>query len=307
MSGGFIAIDWGSTNFRAFRVGEDGSVRDKHAEPLGIADLSKQQMGDVIESLVRRWPAESDALYCCGMIGSTIGWEEVPYLSCPIKPDQLVRHSPVLTIRNNRVRISPGLACKSVFGPPDVMRGEELQYLGALTLVPRLQTGHGLLCMPGTHTKWVAVDRGVLLHFSTSMVGDIFNALRKNSLLKHHLTADSTASPAFEEGVEYGRSGGGLSRMLFSVRSRSVTRELPNANAASYASGIMIGNDVADALDAYREYANDVPIVLIGNPSLCTLYQTALRVCRHDAVVLDAEDACILGFQSVRAISVDPK
>lgn len=307
MSSGYVAIDWGSTNFRAFRVAENGTVLDRYTKPMGIANLSKQQMGDVIESLVRRWPAECDALYCCGMIGSTVGWEEVPYLNCPIKPEQLLQQSRVLTIRNNRLRVSSGLACKSVFGPPDVMRGEELLYLGALTLVPRLRTGRGLVCMPGTHTKWVAVDRGSILHFSTSMVGDIFKALSTNSLLRHHLAGDSTASAAFEDGVEYGQSGSGLSRMLFSVRSRSVTRELPNADTASYASGIMIGNDVADALGAYRAYANEIPVVLIGNRSLCSLYQTALRLCRHDSVILDADDACIFGFQFLRSMSWDPK
>lgn len=298
---GFVAIDWGSTNFRAYRVDAIGGVIDRLESPLSIATMSKDEIRDTVDGVVDRWPNESESLYCCGMVGSSVGWQEVPYVDCPTRPQELVAKVPTIEIGANKLHISPGLACISTFGVPDVMRGEELQYLGVLSLNRQLQIKLGLVCMPGTHTKWMPLDRGAVASFSTSMVGDIYNAVSKNGLLRNHIQNEARQSSAFLDGVNYGRKGGALSRLLFSVRSRVVTAELPNADAASYASGIMIGNDVADALEAYAKFAEDCPIVLVGEPELCGLYKLAIETCGGTAVVFDAEDACVQGFHVIRS------
>ena len=58
------------------------------------------------------------------------------------------------------------------------MRGEETQILGALHLEPTLASRpSSLLCLPGTHTKWVLLDEGTVQEFLTATTGELFALL----------------------------------------------------------------------------------------------------------------------------------
>lgn len=302
MRGGFVAIDWGSSNFRAYRVGASGELLDRLVTAEGVANLDRDGMARALEAVVSRWPTEANALFCCGMIGSTVGWAEVPYLTCPIHPNEIARQMTAMTIAGNVVRVSPGLTCRSTDGFPDVIRGEEVLCLGVVRTTERLQSGLGLLCMPGTHTKWIAIRNGVVGSFSTSLVGELYEALSASSLLKNHLKGVARDDGEFRLGVNSGHSGGGLMRTLFGVRSRSVVRELADDAAASFASGILIGNDIRDAMNVYSELVAAGPVVLIGETGLCALYRAALQHLGHDAVVTPSEDVCVEGFKFIHDV-----
>ena len=297
MDTGFIAVDWGSTNFRAYRVDVNGNVIDQVSSDQGVAKISRDDMPAIVDALVIRWPEEAGAIFCCGMIASTIGWENIPYLQCPISATGLAATLPILEIGGHVLHVSPGLSCQSIFGQPDVMRGEEIQYLGYLSALPEGSNIQGMICMPGTHSKWLSVQKGEAKHFSTTMTGDIFAALSQNGLLRTHLTETVTFSAAFIEGLEYARSGGSLPRQLFSVRSRVVTGDLKNKDAASYASGLLIGSEIDDALQAYADYIGSEAITLIGSIALCDLYKNALEHFGQSARIIESHNACIGGFR----------
>jgi 2-dehydro-3-deoxygalactonokinase len=250
-----------------------------------------------VDALVIKWPEEAGAIFCCGMITSTIGWENVPYLQCPISATDLAATLPILEIGAHRLHVSPGLSCQSIYGQPDVMRGEEIQYLGYLSALPEGGNTQGMICMPGTHSKWLSVEKGEARHFSTTMTGDVFEALSQNGLLRTHLTEAVTFSSAFIEGLEYARSGGSLARQLFSVRSRVVIGDLENEDAASYASGILIGSEIVDVLDAYADLIGSEAITLIGSRALCDLYKSTLEHFGQSARIIESHDACIDGFR----------
>ena len=91
-------------------------------------------------------------------------------------------------------------------------------------------------------------------------------------------------------------------RTLFGVRSRSVVGELADDAAASFASGILIGNDIRDAMNVYSELIAAGPVVLIGETSLCALYRAALQHLGHDAVVTPSEDVCVEGFKFIHDV-----
>ena len=90
----------------------------------------------------------------CGMVGSAIGWLEAPYLPCPAELYELAENPGGV---RDGVFIVPGMRCSNPLGAPDVMRGEETQLLGARRLRRSLNDGKQLVCMPGTHTKWVSL------------------------------------------------------------------------------------------------------------------------------------------------------
>src|SRR3546814_4789014 len=70
------------------------------------------------------------------------------------------------------------------------MRGEETQVLGALAALPA--TG-GLVCLPGTHSKWVRVEDGALQGFATYMTGEVFDLLQGHSILSRLRSEEHTS------------------------------------------------------------------------------------------------------------------
>lgn len=302
MNDGFIALDWGSSNFRAYQIDRQGKVADQVSSAWGIAKIDRDEIPTVLNEVAARWPEQADAIYCCGMIGSTIGWSDVPYIECPVAPRQLAEILPILDIGEHRVNVSPGLRCTSIYGQPDVMRGEEMQFLGYLYQQKEISSATGMICMPGTHSKWLVVEQGSAAHFSTAMTGDIFAAMSLSGLLKPHLGEKALLSPAFLEGIEYAKVGGAAARQLFSVRSRVVVGQLADSDASSFASGILIGGEINDALAVYSPWLSNSSITLIGSPSLCGLYQAALTQFDLESTILNAGDACIDGFKFINSL-----
>ena len=127
------------------------------------------------------------------------------------------------------IAILPGLSCRGKTGAPDVMRGEETQILGALRLHPELAKGRHLFCLPGTHAKWVAVTDGAVSQFQTALSGELFELLRRHSVLARDSGEVDGRSAAFALGLDFARQKADLLHLLFSTRSRVVTGEMAKA------------------------------------------------------------------------------
>jgi 2-dehydro-3-deoxygalactonokinase len=225
-----------------------------------------------------------------GMIGSRQGWREVPYVACPAEPEEIAAGLERIDWGAGEAWIVPGLLDESRAGQPDVMRGEETQVLGALAALP---AGGGLVCLPGTHSKWVRVEGGVLQGFATYMTGEVFDLLQGHSILSRLMTKGAVQVDRwFLEGVAVGQEGGLLNR-LFSARSRALTGDLPEDEVRSYLSGLLIGDELASAVPA-----DPTEVHLLGAPALAALYQAALEKLGHRVVRLDA-DAVAAGLYSL--------
>jgi 2-dehydro-3-deoxygalactonokinase len=202
------------------------------------------------------------------------------------------------------VKIVPWLSCRNRLGAPDFMRGEETQLLGALEVDPGLRSGRHLLCLPGTHTKWVALEDGEVRDFLTAPTGELFAVLRDHSVLVHQ--RDSTeAGPgaaAFARGLaEFNRlPAAELIHRLFECRARRLAGDLSEADAAPYLSGLLIGSDVAGALSIFGDYLASRSVRLIGTPQLTALYLNALR--NHDLVAhaVDGAAASLAGLAHIQ-------
>jgi 2-dehydro-3-deoxygalactonokinase len=240
-----------------------------------------------------------------GMVGSTIGWREVPYLKCPAKPATIAGAALRFEAGERAIAILPGLSCVGKTGAPDVMRGEETQILGALRLHPHLAKGRHIFCLPGTHTKWVMVTDGAVTLFQTALSGELFELLRRHSVLVRdgaNLQESSVDahSPAFTLGLEFARRNpdADLLHLLFSARSRVVTGEMAKADAASYLSGLVLGKDIATALSLLDLGG---PVQLICTPALAALYAKALSAYELDSAVIDGDQAALAGLVHAHA------
>ena len=271
--GAFLACDWGGTNLRAWVVGEAGEVLDRRDFPLGISQLRPGEAPERFRFDVRPALAAEDLpAILCGMVGSNLGWRAVPYLECPIDPAELGRNLFKVQEGDTPVWIVPGLRGAGLTDAPDFMRGEETQVLGW-----RLgQTGRErrVVCLPGTHSKWVVLEGERLMGVTTFMTGELFAVLTRHSVLRSESAVDDEA--AFDAGLAAAGDGGALAARIFSTRTRVVAATSPASpeSSASYLSGLLIGAEIA-AAPALAGLGEAESVTLLGDPALCRWYARA--------------------------------
>ncbi len=283
---GFIAVDWGTTNRRAYRIGPDRRCEREFEDGRGILSVKRGEFESAVGDIRDRL---GDApMVLGGMIGSNRGWIEAPYVPCPAGIDELVAG---LVRIGMDIVIVPGV---SLSGERfDVMRGEEVQLLGAVASgdIP----DQCLVCHPGTHNKWVRVSGGRIESFRTVMTGELFNMLRERSILSEILVDPAVPGEAFSDGVRRGLSGSGITSELFEARARFLLGDLGANDGGSFVSGLLIGEDVQIGLDQGK----DLPVVVMGRPELTALYSAALAECGVSADEVDGEGAFIAGACSI--------
>lgn len=280
-----IAVDWGTSSLRAYRLSDEGEVIARTAAPLGISAVRDGAFAGALEGQISSWLDNGESLVLMsGMIGSRQGWIEAPYCECPAGFAQIARHIQPVPWARARAFISPGVRGEDRSGVPDVMRGEEMQILGALDALP--EEG-GLVCLPGTHSKWVRVRSGQIIDFATHMTGEVFALLKQHSLLGRMMREGPTEFSAFRTGLQRSSQDEGLLHHLFGVRSQGLFGQLDESRAASYLSGLLIGHEFQSAL-------SDAPpdrVYLLGATDLVRLYLSACEEFGIAAVVLDPESA----------------
>ena len=280
----FVAVDWGTTNRRAWTVaaGQATPLLSDDQGILAVADFAAE-----VADLRQR--AGGAPVLMAGMIGSNRGWREVPYVSAPATLAQVA--AGVAWVEPG-VGIVPGVSF--VDGDrADVMRGEEVQLLGACALAN--VDCDGLVCHPGTHTKWVEMEGGAIARFRTVMTGDLFAALAHKSILSDLLAHDAPVDAAFLAGVDHALANTDLTAELFAARARVVLGLREAAHAASYVSGLLIGSDVRTGLGRLR--ADVVPV--LGAPALTARFAAALVRAGRIAAEHDGDAAFVAGMVAI--------
>lgn len=304
MAGALLACDWGTTKLRAWVLDEAGRVLSDRDFDLGVSRLQTGEAERRFNDEIR--PAMgADVLpaILCGMIGSNLGWRAVPYADCPATLADLAQGLAPVNAPGPPVTIVPGLRCRTPQGGADVMRGEETQVFGWLAAAPERQTGRRLICHPGTHPKWVLVEDGHVTRFQTAMTGELFDILRKHSVLRDDAPPDDEA--AFAAGVEAAGDGDALSARLFSARARVVGDGRPANETSSYLSGLLIGAELAGAPRLLG--MEGLPIALLGDSKLCAIYQRAFAVRGTPVTSIDdGEAAAVAGLFALHAGRTGP-
>jgi 2-dehydro-3-deoxygalactonokinase len=298
-----IGVDWGTSSLRAYRLAGDGGILERREAALGIMAIEGGAFDAALEQTIGDWLDMSTSIpvILSGMIGSRQGWHEAPYLACPADVAGLAAAlSPVDLARGRRIWIAPGLSHRDAGGTPDVMRGEEVQILGAQDA---LGQGPAMVCLPGTHSKWARVVGGHVIGFATYMTGEVFEAVRGHTILGRMINADVWDDTAFIDGLERAGEPGGLLGHLFGVRSKGLFGDLDEGTAGAYLSGLMIGHELAAAL-AGMENSN---VALIGAGRLVDLYGKALTHLGHESRHLPSDVAAAGHMRLARAlINGDP-
>jgi 2-dehydro-3-deoxygalactonokinase len=297
----WIAVDWGTSNLRVWGIGADGGTVFSRVSDQGMSKLTPDAYPSVLSGLlagvIDPVGPRIDVLVC-GMAGARQGWLEAPYLDAPADLGSLASGAVAPPMPSARLvpRILPGI-CQRLAGAEDVMRGEETQLLGLAALYPGFS---GVVCMPGTHSKWVELNAGRVERFATVMTGELFEVLRTHSVLRHSF-AGPLQGPNRAEGFEAGLAAGieaphKLSAMLFKVRAGSLLSGRTPDWCAGFLSGLLIGSEIG----AQRELVGDSEIAIVGDTGLGELYSKGLAKIGGKAGIVDGIEATLAGLKAAR-------
>jgi 2-dehydro-3-deoxygalactonokinase len=296
-----VGIDWGTTHRRAYAITAQGTCTQEMADDQG-ALASKGKFEAALKQALSALNTDTDCVIMAGMVGSALGWHEVPYADQALALQDLGKHLfavPANTTANTTAPprfIVPGYRVRNAWGQPDVMRGEETQLLGAVV------QGHsdGWFVLPGTHSKWVELQGGRVHQLRTYMTGELFDLLGRHGTLA---AAAGVGAPvwdatAFANGVRVSGQRA-LSHMLFASRALVVCGDMPAASTRSYLSGLLIGTELKDVMHSQASTGTAAlspskqRFQLIGSPELARHYQTAADLLSLQFNILDPKAAFV--------------
>jgi 2-dehydro-3-deoxygalactonokinase len=274
-----IAIDWGTTNRRAWALARNGRIIAERSDAEGLLSIPKDGFDASFARLTEHWRNGDETVpaLMCGMVGSKLGWAEAPYVALPADFREFARRLCAVP-GTSATWIVPG-AWDNAGAEPDVMRGEECQILGALLAN---EIADAVFVLPGTHSKWAVVEGHRLVRFRTYMTGELFSMLRGTGTIAQLMVPGDDDFTAFEHGLARSvAEPSDLLHALFGVRTLALFDRMRRESLASYLSGLLIGAEFADAL---QWSGKERPIIAIGSPQLLAKYDSAAR---HFGVALE--------------------
>ncbi len=286
----WIAVDWGTTHMRAWAIGEEDNVLAFRESNEGMKDLQQNEFEPVLLKLIESWLDDTKVttVIACGMVGSKQGWVETPYLKTPCVPidnQQLA----IATTKDNRIKVNfvPGVMQNNL---ADIMRGEETQIAGFINKNPDF---NGVVCLPGTHTKWVNVKEGQITSFNTFMTGELFGVISNHTLIRHSISIKGWNQAGFEAGIHEGfNKPGSIASDLFSLRAESIVNDLDRDEARSTLSGLLLGVE----LNGAQSYWENNNVTIIGSQLLSNNYHQGLKILGGKSQLFSLETATLSGL-----------
>ncbi|MGN6270287.1 MAG: 2-dehydro-3-deoxygalactonokinase [Sphingomonas sp.] len=278
-----LAVDWGTTNRRVYALDAEGGVLATERDDRGI--LAIERGGFAAEAAAIRERFGDLPMLCAGMVGSIGGWTEAAYRPCPAGLDDLA--AALTWVEPGRTAIVPGVSFAGD-GRADVMRGEEVQLLGAVAA--GMAPPDALLCQPGTHCKWATMAAGRIVSFRTTMTGELFAQLKARSLLADFMNGEVADGAAFRNGLA-ASANRTLLGDLFGARASVLTGRRDRADVAAYVSGLLIGSDVRE-----QAIGRGTIVHLLADATLGSLYEAAITAAGGEAIRVDSHDAFVAGI-----------
>jgi 2-dehydro-3-deoxygalactonokinase len=301
----YVAVDWGTSSFRLWLIDRADRVLAERRSDEGMMAAAKAGFAAVLQSHLDAVGAAADLpVIICGMAGARQGWVEAGYVDTPARLGAILERAARVGGQSRDIRILPGIAQRDAKAP-DVMRGEETQLLGALGLDA---ADDAIVCMPGTHSKWVTVQGGAVARFATFMTGELFSVVARDTILSHAVAGAEEAEDAraFRSAVLAAfEAPARAANLLFQVRSRQLLFGGTQAAACETISGTLIGLELAAGLAAD---ARGKAVTLLASGRLERLYRAALDALSVTVRPVDADEAVRRGLSmAARAIWISDK
>jgi 2-dehydro-3-deoxygalactonokinase len=297
-----VAVDWGTSHLRVWTIGSDGAVLAERKSDDGMSSTARDRFESVLETHLQALSVpDTVPVIMCGMVGSRQGWVEAGYLPVPATLDQIAESAVRAPSVRRDIRILPGLS-RPDREAPDVMRGEETQLLGLARTAPLPPDVTRIVCMPGTHSKWVHKTGLRVEDFASFITGDMFSVLSKHSVLRHSIGEEAVGpgSAEFLDAVGASlRSPADFLARVFSIRPAGLLHDLSPADARARLSGFLIGQEIAGVRSRLPVGAT---VDLVGGGALGALYRAALSVAGIRCTEYDADSLVIAGLTEAASV-----
>ncbi|WP_170361736.1 2-dehydro-3-deoxygalactonokinase [Ruegeria arenilitoris] len=289
----WIAVDWGTSHLRVWAM-KDQTVLNHAQSHKGMVRVGKDEFEPALFELIEGWLSTAPIdVVACGMVGARQGWVEAPYSAVPCEPTPVAPFRVPNTDPRIRAFVVPGLKQTA---PPDVMRGEETQIAGFLATH---QNWDGVICLPGTHTKWVQISAGEVVSFRTFMTGEMFDLLGGQSVLKHSVGAGWDDAAFAEATADALSKPEQLAARLFGLRAADLLQGQDGGVIRARLSGYLIGAELA----ATRPYWLGQQLAIIGAESLSEVYAKALQQQGAFVETANSTKCTLAGLQQARNLT----
>lgn len=285
-----VVVDWGTTRLRATLLDGQGAILARNEADQGVQSVPAGGFPAALEAACGSWTAGRPELpvLMSGMVGSRNGWVEAAYVSCPCGADDLARHMLPVPVAGN-VRVVPGADMRWPDGAYDVMRGEEVQAIGS-------GLSDGLLCLPGTHSKWIEMAGGCILRFATFVTGELYAAMTA-SFIGRLATEPEAAEEGLRAGAKASTFAGGLGRQLFQARAQVLGGDLSGGAVRPFLSSLIVGQEIAGAESLFGRASR---VHLVAASPQREVYEAALMA---RGVAVTVIDPAVAGLDGVRRIA----
>jgi 2-dehydro-3-deoxygalactonokinase len=151
----------------------------------------------------------------------------------------------------------------------------------------------GIVCLPGTHSKWAHISAGEVVSFQTFLTGEMFALLAG-----HSVGASGWDDAAFAEAVADAiTSPARVSARLFGLRAEALLADLAPETARARLSGLLIGAELAAA----RPYWLGQRVVIVAADGIAHAYAAALAAQGVQAELLPADQMTLAGLTLAQA------
>ncbi len=314
-----IVVDWGTSNFRAYLFARDGSIARQHQAAAGILTVADRAFEAVLEREIGGWLNSDCDVFLSGMITSRNGWVETPYIEVPARLTALAAGAISRKgMRGSSLHFLPGVAARHPL--PDVMRGEEIQIFGSITLEETASEEPATIILPGTHSKWARVEHGAIMAFRTFLTGELFALLKDHSIVGRLIPQEVQKEQqpfdqaAFVAGIHqaFAAASAGVLNDIFTARSGVLLDCFASSEIADRLSGIIIGHEIKSGLALFSsseirptsEIRSNRVLCLVGERALCERYRLALNEAGHAAEIAP-DHAAVEGFRRLCAMEGD--
>lgn len=312
-----ILIDSGTTNSRLRLYDRKKSqILDSEKVRVGVRDTAisgdnhhlKSKLSEGIARLLTKnqlTPSDIGYIAASGMITSNLGIVEIPHVPSPAGIKDFARYAKVLKhdeFFNIPCFFIPGMKNSVEFDGSDdviscinhfdVMRGEEVESFGLLKLFN--VTGKGMMVLPGSHTKFVAVDdQKDLLYCLSTLGGETLQALQKETILSsslEHQLVESIDKEMLERGYEAAKKHG-LTRTFYHIRLFHLFTDLDANQRANYFVGAVIYNDLQALFQSIKVLDEIKWFIVGGSDPLRKAFTHLLRFVNKEWKIIEADDS----------------
>ena len=282
----FISVDWGTTNLRIRLVSLPFlDIIEEIVSPKGVKTVYQEwttQQGQGKEAFflhflksqiqqLKTTITPSVIVVVSGMASSTIGLRELPYSALPFPTDGRDLH--VEKVESADFPYSLFLI-SGVKSDSDVIRGEEVQMVGLYEKEDEARSV--IFILPGTHSKHIVCEKGVVIDFKTFMTGEIFEVMSSHTILTPSLDKGILGEAellAFEQAVLESQTGHSLLNSFFQIRTNTLFGKKTTVENYFFLSGLLIGEEIRTLVTSPCD-----TIKLCAGDALFHLYFKALNV-----------------------------